>query len=473
MNEKKASSHNRKKREFLKINFNTCRDANLNDLRTLRTVDAFVRTSDGNRKHKLHRAAESGEVEIVKYLIQNGDLVNAVNRMKWTALHWVAIKGHVDVANVLIQNGADVNAVDEDKCTALHRAAWYGSFHVVKMLLEVGTDVNAADKYKWTALHFAVQDGHVDVAKVLIQNGADVNAVNKRKETALHWAALRGRTNVVKLLIRNGADVNGLHYRVKNLCLRLAALCRDVDVVKVLIQNGADVNAAADFNKKRTALHNAASKGRVDVVKVLIQNGADVNAVDEDKKTALHFAARRVDVVKVLIQNGADVNVLRDLDDTDKYWCLRLASEYGYVYLVKVLLQNGADVNAVDEENFRVLSTAAKEDDSKCVLLLLCFGAKIDEHAIANDLTGLLEPINDRMNLLRAGNSMGTSLMSDEERRFMWNLAFSFTIQHRVAAFKAYYAIRSFITFNGIFMGPGYELGEESIWRQGEEEEEG
>jgi hypothetical protein len=46
----------------------------------------------------------------------------------------------------------------------------------------------------------------------------------------------------------------------------------------------------------------------------------------------------------------------------------------------------------------------------------------------------------------------------------MWNLAFFFTIQHRVAAFKAYYSIRSFITFNGIFMGPGYDIGDESIW---------
>ena len=48
----------------------------------------------------------------------------------------------------------------------------------------------------------------------------------------------------------------------------------------------------------------------------------------------------------------------------------------------------------------------------------------------------------------------------------MWNLAFSFTITHRVAAFKAYYAIRSFITYNGIFMGRGYELGDGSVWRK-------
>ena len=53
--------------------------------------------------------------------------------------------------------------------------------------------------------------------------------------------------------------------------------------------------------------------------------------------------------------------------------------------------------------------------------------------------------------------------MSVEERRFMWNLAFSFTIAHRGAAFKAYYSIRSFITFHGIFMGRGYGVGDRGV----------
>ena len=52
----------------------------------------------------------------------------------------------------------------------------------------------------------------------------------------------------------------------------------------------------------------------------------------------------------------------------------------------------------------------------------------------------------------------------------MWNLAFSFTIAHRAAAFKAYYAIRSFITFHGIFMASGYDLGKyKNIWHEDEE----
>ena len=62
--------------------------------------------------------------------------------------------------------------------------------------------------------------------------------------------------------------------------------------------------------------------------------------------------------------------------------------------------------------------------------------------------------------------------MSNEEREWMWNLAFSFTIQHRSAAFKAYYTIRSYITFHGIFMADGYDLGKASVWKRTVEREE-
>ena len=129
-----------------------------------------------------------------------------------------------------------------------------------------------------------------------------------------------------------------------------------------------------------------------------------------------------------------------------------------------MLIQNGADVNAVDKDKWTPLSFAADNAHVVLTLQLLCFGAVIDKRALEDDETDLLGPINDRMNLLRAGKRPETSLMSNEERRFMWNLAFSLTIQHRAAAFKAYYTIRSFITFHGMFMANGYDLGEESVW---------
>ena len=137
-----------------------------------------------------------------------------------------------------------------------------------------------------------------------------------------------------------------------------------------------------------------------------------------------------------------------------------------------MLIQNGADLNAIDEYNVTPLRYAVANRHFVFVLQLLCFGAAIDEEALESDSTGLLGEINDRMNLLRAGKRPETSLMSNEERQFMWNLAFSLTIQHRAAAFKAYDTIRSFITFHGIFMANGYDLGEESVWVCGSDSEE-
>ena len=54
----------------------------------------------------------------------------------------------------------------------------------------------------------------------------------------------------------------------------------------------------------------------------------------------------------------------------------------------------------------------------------------------------------------------------------MWNLGFVLAVKHPAIAFRTYGRIRSFITFHGIFMGPGYDLGaagydlgEGSVWK--------
>ena len=121
-------------------------------------------------------------------------------------------------------------------------------------------------------------------------------------------------------------------------------------------------------------------------------------------------------------------------------------------------------MNAVNEDKVTALHKAAQEGQIRCTLQLICYGAEVDEKTIKEDNTKLLQHIESRLKLLRSGNRMGTNLLCDEERRFMWNLAFSFTIKHCGAAFKAYYSIRSFITFHGIFMGPGYGIGKDSVW---------
>ena len=54
----------------------------------------------------------------------------------------------------------------------------------------------------------------------------------------------------------------------------------------------------------------------------------------------------------------------------------------------------------------------------------------------------------------------------------MWNLAFCLTLKAKVPAFKVYYKVRSFITYHGIFMASGFDLGDESIWKKEVDEED-
>ena len=281
-----------------------------------------------------------------------------------------------------------------------------------------------------TWLDRAAFAGHVKLVKMLIKYGDDVNDVQcLGNKSALHYAAWRGGVEVVNVLIQNGADVNALDYQNEN-PLHLACYGQP-GVVNVLIQAGADVNNRSSSETGSTPLLIATDEGKVNIMKALIQNGADVNAVNNYGDGVIHQ-------------------------------CVFVKFE-----AVEVMIQAGVDINSLDRDGRTLLNCYSLFDKVPEMLRLLCLGAELSSRAIFEDKSHLLRPINDRLNLLRNGNRMGTTLMSDEEGRFMWDLAFFLTMKHGGAtAFKTYRSISSFITFHGIFMANGYYLGDDTIWKR-------
>jgi hypothetical protein len=182
------------------------------------------------------------------------------------------------------------------------------------------------------------------------------------------------------------------------------------------------------------------------------------------------------DAIKKVVVDG-NVSGLRELLETyddvmerdiysDGSKALHVAILNGHVDIAKILIQYGANVNAVDNINDSVLYCASFDSESVPLTLeLICSGAKIDKDALKTDKTGLLVQIEERLKKLRKGQRRITNLCSNEENKYKWNLAFCLTLKYKVAAFKAYYSIRSFITYHGIFMASGYDLGDESIWK--------
>jgi hypothetical protein len=181
---------------------------------------------------------------------------------------------------------------------------------------------------------------------------------------------------------------------------------------------------------------------------------------------AIYWVVRKGNVsgLRELLETYDDITE-RDIDGGN-WKALHISCALGHVDVAKLLIHKGADVNSVSNAGESVLSYACSVSSSVPLTLeLLCHGAKIDKDALERDWTGLLVPIEERLEKLRNGERRITNLCSNEENKFKWNLAFCLTLKHKVAAFKAYYSIRSFITYHGIFMASGYDLGDESIWK--------
>ena len=76
---------------------------------------------------KLHRAAESGNLDLVKQLVEAGVDKNAkVGEWQDTALHRAAIYHHKDVAIYLINSEIDLNIMDKNGNTVLDDAIGWG-----------------------------------------------------------------------------------------------------------------------------------------------------------------------------------------------------------------------------------------------------------------------------------------------------------------------------------------------------------
>jgi ankyrin repeat protein len=137
--------------------------------------DAFM----GDGSTPLMRAARTGDVEIMKILLDGGANPHARRRDLATALFIAASgrRGGLPTGPSTIPGASNIEAL--------------------KMLIAAGLDVNAFNLNGQTALHVAAQRGADDVVKLLVENGASMDLRDKQKRTALDLASgvgVRGRT---------------------------------------------------------------------------------------------------------------------------------------------------------------------------------------------------------------------------------------------------------------------------------------
>jgi ankyrin repeat protein len=321
-----------------------------------------------------HHAAEKGDPDIVKMLLQHGADIDALydgGRAK--PINNAVYNGHFEVVKILVQEGADLKfSKDSGADPVLHSAAYSGNAEIIEYLIKHGCDVNEKGIFRDSALHVAAEHGKYHAAQILLKNGANVNAKNDIFETPLSLAIRETYSynlhEMRKLLLDNSAGHNiftaaatGRLDEVKRLLNQNPEWINAEDThmihTSIEVNDGESIsisfmtNSFAKIDPKKEAeesvrnypeqfriknkdiesvkivikvtsedhgnspIHYAARKGHLDVVKYLVSKGADINA-DGENGTPFFQAIKngRLDVAELLIQKGSDINKGSPLD---------------------------------------------------------------------------------------------------------------------------------------------------------------
>lgn len=100
-----------------------------------------------------HEAALQGDLEAIRYYIENGSDLNEKDTVGGSSPLIIAVTfGRTDVARALIDAGVDVDQQNKDGSSALHTAALFCHTEIVEALLDKGADKSLKNNAGSTAL---------------------------------------------------------------------------------------------------------------------------------------------------------------------------------------------------------------------------------------------------------------------------------------------------------------------------------
>jgi len=122
---------------------------------------------------ELLKAANIGNLEQVRKLLDNGVDVNEKDDNNWTPLHMAACSGYANCVRELVEHGADVNLKNKRDSTPLNLAVFNNRIECVHELIKHGADINTKNKNGWIPLHNSVLNNYVEIVLELLNAGAD------------------------------------------------------------------------------------------------------------------------------------------------------------------------------------------------------------------------------------------------------------------------------------------------------------
>ena len=203
---------------------------------------------------------------------------------QWSPLHIAAEQGNLDLCKYIIEQTGDENPQNKKGDTAFQMAAEKGQLEVTKLIIKNLEDKNPRGYEGWTALHFAAMNGHLEVCKLINESVEDGAIINNAGVTPIDYAAIRGHLEVFKLLTETLENKNHAANGGNWTPLHVAAYTGHIELCRYIIDSGADKNPIGQglgYTRLAgyTPLTIAAAEGHLRTCKLFIDEWADLKHV--------------------------------------------------------------------------------------------------------------------------------------------------------------------------------------------------
>ncbi|KAK2856539.1 hypothetical protein Q5P01_005274 [Channa striata] len=238
----------------------------------------------------------------------------------------------------------------EDGKTVLHAAVLTNNLDLVSFLLSKGAHPNTQDKEGRTPVMLAAELGNDRIVALLAQSNANMSLQDVEGKGVLFYCIYPTKRHIrcLQWALKYRADANNVSAEgshVFQLMCQKAQEC--TPMCRIMLDAGADPNAT---NQKSgiTALMEAARTGSVPLVRAILSRGGNPNALDQQRFTAVHFAAMGgfFEVIQVLSAYSADMDVI----NCDECTPLHYAAASGNANCCKFLAQRGCNPKVKNRE---------------------------------------------------------------------------------------------------------------------------
>jgi len=145
------------------------REGNLLGAEFLQFKKLPIDHKDTNGRTPLHEAITSGQLDLVKFFVENGANLNQRTKNKgYTPLQLAIVGNQSDIVKYLLDKQALPDKIQHNTGkTALHIAAETGAIETLGFLIKSRSDLFAKTSTGQTALDLAKKESQMDIAQIL------------------------------------------------------------------------------------------------------------------------------------------------------------------------------------------------------------------------------------------------------------------------------------------------------------------